>query len=92
MREAWSGEGLTDVEQTSLMIRMEYEAFEDFWAPIDAGEGPLGKYVLSLEPTRRAALAAAVVGRTRGPRSFARSRGRAGGGFRPPDSCSGDPD
>ena len=60
MWEAWSGAGLLDVEQTSLMIRMEYEAFEDFWAPIEAGEGPLGKHVTSLECTNRVALAAAV--------------------------------
>jgi len=60
MWEAWSGAGLLDVEQTSLMIRMEYEAFRDFWAPIDAGEGPLGKHVTSLECTNRVALAAAV--------------------------------
>lgn len=76
MHEAWSGAGLNDVEQTSLLIRMEYDSFEDFWAPIEAGEGPLGKYIASLEPTRRAPLAAAVqaayeAGQGDGPRSFA---------------------
>lgn len=76
MREAWLNAGLTEVEQTSLTIRMEYGAFDDFWAPIDAGEGPLGKFVAAIEPVRRARVQEAVrsayeAGQPDGPRSFA---------------------
>ena len=35
--------------ETQLMIRMTYPDFEDYWAPIAAGEGPLGKYVAALD-------------------------------------------
>ena len=34
-----------DVTETQLMIRMDYQNFDDYWAPLAAGEGPLGKYV-----------------------------------------------
>ena len=43
MRDAFVEHGLAEVEQTSLMIRMEYSSFDDYWAPFAAGEGPLGK-------------------------------------------------
>ena len=58
------------------MIRMDYENFDDYWAPIAAGEGPLGKFVASLDATERARADAAVrdayeAGRPDGPRTFA---------------------
>jgi SAM-dependent methyltransferase len=76
MRMAFVGAGLDDVDETSLLIRMEYQDFEDFWKPIASGEGPLGKYVAALEPARRAVAAEAVrsayeAGQPDGPRSFA---------------------
>ena len=55
------------------MIRMEYE----FTTTTDhAGEGPLGKYVATLDATERARTDAAMrdayeAGRPDGPRSFA---------------------
>jgi ubiquinone/menaquinone biosynthesis C-methylase UbiE len=54
MRQAFIAQGLKDVTETSLLIRMDYESFEDFWTPIAAGEGPLGKYVAGLDKPRRA--------------------------------------
>jgi len=48
MRALWSKIGLADVIETALMIRMEYRDFLDFWSPLAAGEGPLGKYVAGL--------------------------------------------
>ena len=54
MRRSFVAQGLADVEETSLLIRMEYESFADYWEPIAAGEGPLGKYVAGLDPARRA--------------------------------------
>jgi hypothetical protein len=75
MREAFVAAGLLDVQETSLLIRMDYSSFDDFWAPIAAGEGPLGKYVASLDTTARAVADKAVraayeCGRPDGPRSF----------------------
>lgn len=75
MREAFVAAGLRDVQETSLLIRMDYSSFDDFWAPIAAGEGPLGKYVASLDLTIRsvadkAVKAAYECGKPDGPRSF----------------------
>jgi SAM-dependent methyltransferase len=76
MKQSFIEQGLPDVEQASLLIRMEYRSFEDYWAPIAAGEGPLGKYVAALDPAKRAETDAAVraayeAGQPDGPRSFA---------------------
>lgn len=76
MRRAFVEQGLADVEETELMMRMDYRNFDDFWAPIAAGEGPLGKYVGTLDTAERARVDAAVrdayeAGRPDGPRSFA---------------------
>ena len=58
------------------MIRMDYQNFDDYWAPIAAGEGPLGKYMLALDAAERRRTDAAVrdayeAGQPDGPRSFA---------------------
>ncbi len=76
MKRTFVEQGLADVTETQLMIRMEYRSFDDYWAPIAAGEGPLGKYVATLDATERARTDAAVrdayeAGRPDGPRSFA---------------------
>lgn len=76
MRQTFIEQGLRDVEESSLLIRMDYESFEDFWEPIAAGEGPLGKYVAALSGERRAKAdevvrAAYEAGQPDGPRSFA---------------------
>jgi SAM-dependent methyltransferase len=76
MRRSFAARGLVDVAQTSLLIRMEYESFADYWAPIAAGEGSLGKYVAGLDPPRwaqadEAVRAAYEAGQPDGPRSFA---------------------
>ncbi|HEV7255910.1 MAG TPA: class I SAM-dependent methyltransferase [Mesorhizobium sp.] len=76
MRETLVGQGLLNVEETSLLIRMDYQSFDDFWELIAAGEGPLGKYVAALDQTKRAKADEAVraayeAGQPDGPRSFA---------------------
>ena len=76
MKRTLSEQGLLDVTETELMIRMDYQDFDDYWAPIAAGEGPLGKYVATLDAAERARTDAAVrdayeAGRPDGPRSFA---------------------
>ena len=49
----WTRLGLSDVEQTTLMIRMEYESFDDYWQPWLGGQGPAGAYVTSLGEDER---------------------------------------
>ena len=76
MKRTFIEQGLVDVTETELMVRMDYHSFDDFWAPIAAGEGPLGKYVATLNVAERARSDAAVrdayeAGRPDGPRSFA---------------------
>lgn len=75
MKNSFVLQGLEDVEETSLLIRMDYHSFDDYWGSIAAGEGPLGKYVAGLDPALRAKVDAAVrdayeAGRPDGPRSF----------------------
>ena len=76
MKRTFVEQGLLEVTETELMIRMDYQNYDDFWAPIAAGEGPLGKYVATLDQAERARTGAAVrdayqAGRPDGPRSFA---------------------
>lgn len=76
MKRAFVEQGLANVTETELMVRMDYQSFDDFWAPIAAGEGPLGQYVAALEADERARVGEAVrdayqAGRPDGPRSFA---------------------
>ncbi len=76
MKRAFEDQGLLQVVESQLMIRMTYADFDDYWAPVAAGEGPLGKYVGSLEANELARVEAAVrdayeAGRPDGARSFA---------------------
>ncbi|NLS05207.1 class I SAM-dependent methyltransferase [Rhizobium sp. P32RR-XVIII] len=76
MKRAFVEQGLMDVAETQLLIRMEYQNFADFWAPIAAGEGPLGQYMTTLGASERARVDAAIrdayeAGRPDGARSFA---------------------
>ena len=75
MAALWRELGLIDVEQTSLLIRTEFSAFDDYWLPFTKGEGPPGKLVASLSDTARATLREHVrrgylSGKPDGPRSF----------------------
>jgi len=76
MKRSFVDQGLADVSETQLTIRMDYENFDDYWAPIAAGEGPLGKYMTTLDAAEQTRVEAAVrdayqAGRPDGPRSFA---------------------
>ncbi len=76
MRRNFVAQGLVEVEQVSLLIRMDYRDFADYWQPVAAGEGPLGRFVAGLAPARRdeaeeAVRAAYEAGRPDGARSFA---------------------
>lgn len=76
LEDLWRKLGFQDVEQTSLLIRIEFATFEDFWAPFTTGEGPTGQFVASLSEEMRSTLAghlrrAYLANRPNGPRSFA---------------------
>ena len=76
MKAAFTAQGLSGVEETQLLQRMDYADFADLWAPIGAGEGPIGKFVATLDQADKARTEAAVrdayeAGRPDGPRSFA---------------------
>jgi SAM-dependent methyltransferase len=76
MKRTFVQQGLTDVTETELMIRMDYQNFDDYWALIAAGEGPLGKYMATLDAAERVRTDVAVrdayeAGQPDGPRSFA---------------------
>ena len=76
MKQSFIEQSLADVTETQLTIRMDYENFDDYWAPIAAGEGPLGKYMTTLDAAEQTRVEAAVrdayqAGRPDGPRSFA---------------------
>src|SRR5258708_10212993 len=76
MATLWNELGLLDVEQTSLLIRMEFSSFDDYWIPFTRGEGSPGQFVASLSDGTRAALIEHVrrgylCSQPDGPRSFA---------------------
>ena len=76
MRQAFVDHGLQQVEQTELLLRMDYENFEDFWAPFATGEGSVGRFVSSLDSDELVVITSAIrdayeSGRPDGPRSFA---------------------
>lgn len=52
----WDATGLRDVEETSLVISMEFRSFDDYWQPHLKGVAPPGIYVAGLQPEQRAAL------------------------------------
>jgi SAM-dependent methyltransferase len=75
MANRWRELGLLDVEQTSLLIRMEFAGFDDYSLPLTS-EGPLAQFVTGLSAAARATLAehvrrAYVANLPDGPRSFA---------------------
>jgi SAM-dependent methyltransferase len=73
---AWRAAGFADVRETMLTIRMEFENFDDYWAPYVGKDGPAAEYVGTLNPNQRERLyelvrAAYLDGEPDGPRSYA---------------------
>jgi ubiquinone/menaquinone biosynthesis C-methylase UbiE len=71
----WAEAGLTEIDQRSLMIRMDFVDFADYWEPFASGEGALGAYVSTLDSAGRDRLrqhlrSAYLTGRPDGGRSF----------------------
>ncbi|AMS40413.1 methyltransferase domain-containing protein [Aminobacter sp. NyZ550] len=76
MKAAFVAQGLSRVEESQLLLRMDYADFNDLWVPIGSGEGPIGKFVATLDQADKARAEAAArdayeAGRPDGPRSFA---------------------
>jgi SAM-dependent methyltransferase len=68
--------GLDRVERASITIRMDYANFSDYWNPLCGGQGPVGTYLVDLDPALRAHIEEAVAraycsGAPDGPRSLA---------------------
>jgi SAM-dependent methyltransferase len=53
LAELFRETGLDDIEETTLVARVNHPSFEDWWAPYELGVGPAGAYVASLEAPRR---------------------------------------
>ena len=75
LERIWAEAGLVEIDQRSLMIRMDFADFADYWAPFASGEGGLGAYVATLDNAQRGRLehhlrAAYLTGRPDGERSF----------------------
>jgi SAM-dependent methyltransferase len=75
MATIWRDAGLLDVEQTSLMIRVDFANFDDYWLPLSS-EGPVAQFLDGLSPPARQNLTkqvkrAYLANQPDGPRSFA---------------------
>lgn len=51
--ELFLAAGLSEVEEGALEVGVEFEQFEDWWAPFELGVGPAGAYVNKLDDARR---------------------------------------
>jgi SAM-dependent methyltransferase len=56
MANQWCEVGFLDVDQTSLLIRMEFSCFDDYWLAFTRGEGPPGQFVAGLSGAVRSTL------------------------------------
>jgi hypothetical protein len=73
---AWRGVGFEQVSETSLAIRMDYSAFDDYWGSFSGVDGPHAEYVGTLGNAERGRLrdalqSAYLDGEPDGPRSYA---------------------
>jgi SAM-dependent methyltransferase len=66
---------LDRIEEFSITIRMDYADFNDYWRPLLGGQGPVGSYLVNLQPALRERVGEGVKmaycsGRPDGPRSL----------------------
>jgi ubiquinone/menaquinone biosynthesis C-methylase UbiE len=76
LAKAWSAAGFKDVTETSLILRMDYASFDDYWIPLTGMDGPHAEYIATLSDTERSRLREAlrlayIDGEPDGPRSYA---------------------
>jgi ubiquinone/menaquinone biosynthesis C-methylase UbiE len=72
---AFAKAGFADVTETTIVVRMDFQNFEDYWIPQTTGQGTIAEFLGSLtNDTRRqietAMRAAYLCGQPDGPRSF----------------------
>jgi SAM-dependent methyltransferase len=60
LTDLWRTVGLDDVRGGELTVTVEYEDFDDLWAPFPTGIGPAGAFCASLGPERQQALRASL--------------------------------
>jgi ubiquinone/menaquinone biosynthesis C-methylase UbiE len=60
LAELWSAAGLEDVRFGALVVRAQYEDFDDLWSPFPTGIGPAGAFAKSLDEERRGRLREAL--------------------------------
>jgi ubiquinone/menaquinone biosynthesis C-methylase UbiE len=53
MKSLWTQLGLKNVEESKLAIQVEYACFDAYWAPLNAGQSTLGKFVVGLSEDLR---------------------------------------
>ncbi len=56
----WRTVGLDNVKGGELSVTVQYEDFDDLWAPFPSGIGPAGAFCASLDPERQQALRTAL--------------------------------
>jgi len=52
----WRENGLFEVQEQPLTLRLDFSSFDDFWTPFLAGQGPAGAHVASLSAEQRSNL------------------------------------
>ena len=80
----WRTVGLEGVRGGELWVSVDYEGFDDLWAPLPTGIGPAGAFCASLEPEQQKTLRAAWARRLGNPRGRSSSRPAPGTQPEPP--------
>src|SRR5262249_10800200 len=52
LAELLTAAGLRDVEEATLVARLEHPTFEEWWAPFELGVGPISEVFAALGPER----------------------------------------
>jgi len=76
LETAWRAAGFQNVQNAPIMIRMEFDSFNDYWMPCIGGQAAVGSYVATLSEAQRNELRkhmqlAYLDGEPDGPRSYA---------------------
>ncbi|HEX2285729.1 MAG TPA: methyltransferase domain-containing protein [Mycobacterium sp.] len=56
LTDLWRSRGLQNVEEQPLTVDTKFSSFDDYWQPFLSGQGPAGRYVMSLDESARDAL------------------------------------
>jgi SAM-dependent methyltransferase len=67
LQALWEDAGLREVRTGELVVRADYEDFDDYWSPFPHGPGPSGVYAASLDREQREALRVALFRRLGSP-------------------------